>query len=462
MSPYNYDVVVIGAGPGGYVAAIRAAQLGLKTAVIEKQAVGGICLNSGCIPSKALIHVGHLYAQIQAAKSIGIEVTGLQLNPQQVQVSKNKTIQRLQQGINQLLKHHKVDLIQGVARLSGSHEVTVQQAETSQTFSAGHFIVATGSRSVEIPPLKGPDTLSSTEALDLQEIPEHFVVIGGGYIGLEIGSYFAHVGSKVAVVEMMDRLLPQTDPDMVKLVERKLRKMGVTLELNAKAKSYSNRQLTIETSQGDKVIPADKVLVAVGRRPNTENLGLAELGIALTPQGKIPTDLQMRTTVPHIYAIGDIVDGPGLAHKASREGIIAAEVIAGHKVARDFKVIPAVVFTDPEIATVGLTAEEAQQAGYQTTVTKFPFAALGKSQATQAPEGFVKVVAQKETGLLLGVHMVGAEVSNLISEAALAIEMGAVAQDLALTIHPHPTLPEALMEACEAVYGHAIHMMGQG
>jgi dihydrolipoamide dehydrogenase len=457
---YDIDVVVVGAGPGGYVAAIRAAQLGLRVALVDKAEVGGVCLNCGCIPSKALIHAAHVLHQMQTAAKMGIHATGITHNMAETQTWKQGVIQRMVNGIMTLLKHHKVQLIKGTGTFTGPHTLQIASAEGSQTLSFASAIVATGSASIAIPSLQGSAILSSTEALELQTIPEHFAVVGGGYIGLEIGGFLQQMGSQVTVVEMMDKLLPAMDPDCVRVVERQFKKQGGQILTQTKALGYADGYLQVETPQGPQAIRADQVLVAVGRRPNTRGLGLEAAGVTVQDNGLIATDLQMRTTVPHIYAIGDIVAGPMLAHKASREGLIAAEAIAGKPSARDFKVIPAVMFTDPELASVGMTEAEAKAAGYQVKTSRFPFAALGKAVASNAPEGLVKVVANADNGLILGVHMVGAEVSNLIAEAALAIEMGAVAQDLALTVHAHPTLAEALMEACEGVYGHAVHAIG--
>ncbi|HUR68766.1 MAG TPA: dihydrolipoyl dehydrogenase [Candidatus Thermoplasmatota archaeon] len=460
MSVKETDVLVIGAGPGGYVAAIRAAQLGKQVLCVEKEKLGGVCLNVGCIPSKALIHAAKTFKAIQHdAATMGIEVSGAKLDLRKTQEWKRGVTTSLTNGIGQLFKANKVESLIGTATFTGPHEVAVATSSGVVTVRFQSCIVATGSRPIQIPGFAfGANVVDSTAALDLEDVPGRLVVIGGGFIGLEIGMAYAAMGSKVSVVEMMDQLLPGQDAEIVKLIERRCKKDGIAVFTKAKAKSFTGGEVVIEVDGKEERLPADKVLVSVGRRPNTDALGLDKAGVQVQPKGLITVDDKGRTNVPHIYAIGDITPGPALAHKASKEGTVVAAVIAGDKGAKlDYKALPWAVFTEPEIATVGLTEQQAKDKGYEPVVAKFPYAALGRAKSTNATEGFVKIVADKKTDLLLGVHIVGAEASNLIAEAAIAIEMGATAMDLALTIHTHPSFPEALMEAAEGIHGKMIH-----
>jgi dihydrolipoamide dehydrogenase len=461
MTTRQTEVLVIGAGPGGYVAAIRAAQLGKKVLCVEKEKLGGVCLNVGCIPSKALIHAAKTVRDLKGeAPEMGIEVSGVKVDFSKTQAWKRAITDSLTSGIGQLFKANKVESLFGAAAFTGPKTATVQTKDGPVAVEFQHAIIATGSRPVQIPgfAFDQQKVLDSTGALDLAQVPGSLVVIGGGFIGLEIGQAFAALGSKVSVVEMMDQLLPGQDPDLVRVVERRLKKDGVTAFTKAKAKGYDGKDVTIEVNGKEEKLPAEKVLVSVGRRPNTESLGLDKAGVKVGEKGLIPVNAQGQTNVPHVYAIGDIVAGPALAHKASHEGIVAASHIAGEKgAANDYKALPWAVFTEPEIATVGLTEAQAREKGFEPVVGRFPYAALGRAKSTNATDGFVKIVADKKTDLVLGVHAVGAEASNIIGEAALAIELGATAKDLALTIHVHPTFPEAIMEAAEGVHGRMIH-----
>jgi dihydrolipoamide dehydrogenase len=460
-STKSTEVLVIGAGPGGYVAAIRAAQLGKKVLVVEKEKLGGVCLNVGCIPSKAVIHAARTWHALHGeAALMGIETPGARIDFKKTQEWKRGITTSLTNGIGQLFKANKVESLVGTATFTGPRAVTVATKEGPVAIDFQQCIVATGSRPIQIPgfAFDGIKVIDSTGALDLEAVPRELVVIGGGFIGLEIGAAFAALGAKVSVVEMMDQILPGQDAEIVKLVERRLKKDGVSVFTKAKAKGWDGSAVAIEVDGKEQKIPADKVLVAVGRRPNTDSLGLDKAGVKVGERGLIPINQQAQTNVPHIYAIGDITAGPALAHKASKEGLVAAAHIAGDKgAALDYKALPWAVFVEPEIATVGLTEPQAREKGYDVVVAKFPYAALGRSKSTNATEGFVKVVADKKTDLLLGVHIVGAEASNMIAEAAIAIEMGATVKDLALTIHTHPTFPEALMEAAEGIHGKMIH-----
>jgi dihydrolipoamide dehydrogenase len=463
----NFDVVVIGAGPGGYVASIRLAQLGLKTACVEREYLGGVCLNVGCIPSKAMISATHFLHKAQHdAAEMGIEIKGLSVNMKKLKTWKDSVSTKMSSGVSQLLKGNGVTVIMGEAEFKSKTELTVKSKTGTEVLTAKHFIVATGSRPIEIPGFKFDETniLSSTGALALEEIPKEVVVIGGGYIGLEISGYLAKLGSKVHVLEASGAVLNGVvEPECAQVVARKLSKQGVNILTNAKAKSQKKSgqqtEVILEIGGKEQTLKADKVIVTVGRKPNSDQTNLKAAGILIDEKGFIKVDAQRRTSVPNIFAIGDIACQPMLAHKASHEGVLVAEIIAGKNRVYDAKTVPAVVFTDPEIASAGMMEAEAKAKGYDLLVGKFPFAANGKAVSLMETDGFVKMIADSKTHILLGVHIVGPEASNLISEAALAIEMGARMEDLALTIHPHPTLGETMMEAAEATLGHAIHII---
>lgn len=460
------DLLVIGAGPGGYVAAIRAAQLGQDVTLVEEaETLGGVCLNHGCIPSKALIYVAGLYARIPELGAMGIKAGSVKLDIGQLQSWKETVVKRLTSGVAQLCKGNDIQILQGKAVFTSPKKVLVENEHGTQAIEFKNCIVATGSRSIELPhiPFDGETVISSRQALKLTEAPEKLVIIGGGYIGLELGTVWAQLGSKVTVIEMMEQLLPGTDLELVRIVERNLKKLGVEIHLKSKAKQLKkgkdSLQVIVESPEGELSVEAAKVLVSVGRRPNTDGLEPQQGGIELNGKGFIVIDGQLRTSNPHIYAIGDVAGQPMLAHKASHEGRVAAEICAGHASGPDWQVVPAVVFTDPEIAYCGLSEQQAQAQGYKPLIGKFPFAALGRALTMGEPEGFVKIIADADSKQVLGVQIVGPEASNLISEAALAIELGARLDDLAMTIHPHPTLPEGLMEAAEVALGEAIHLL---
>ena len=460
------DVCVIGAGPGGYVAAIKAAQLGKKVVVVDREYIGGVCLNVGCIPSKALITAAGFYDKMINASEMGISTTQTSIDMKQLQTWKNSIVKQLTGGVGQLFKANGCEYMAGTAKFISPQDLEVKTADgKTETVRAANFIIASGSRPIEIPgfTFDKKNVLSSTEALDLAELPKRLAVIGGGYIGLEIGSYLQKLGVEVTVIEAMGGLLQGvTDSDCAQVVARKLKKKGVKVILNAKAMNFkkagNDLSVTISVDGAEQAVLADKILVTVGRKPNSDQLGLANIGIKIDKRGFVEINKQLRTNIPHIFAIGDVAGQPMLAHKAMKEGVIAAEVIAGKNSVMDVKVIPAVIFTDPEIASAGLTLEEAVAKGFDATAGKFPYAANGRALTMGDAEGFVKFVIDKKTKLVLGVHIVGAEASQLISEAALAIEMGATAEDIAATIHPHPTLPEAMMEGAEAALGHPIHI----
>lgn len=474
MPEQRFDAVVIGAGPGGYPAAIRLGQLKVKTAIIEREYMGGVCLNVGCIPSKAVIHAAKMYEKMSHADDLGIQLSAKPtLDMKKLQTWKGGVVNKLTSGVRTLLKGNGVEVIDGTAKLEKSgpdgHRITVTGKNGTQTIVTKNIVLATGSRPFEIPGFKVDQKriIDSTGALALDQVPQRMIVIGGGYIGLELGMVYAKFGSKVTVVEALPRVLASMDKDCVAVVERKLKKMGVEVLANTKAKSWEEKGdravLTVELADGKTAtIDADKILLSIGRKPNSENLGLEAAGVAVDKRGFVIADDHLRTNVAGIYAIGDLIGGMMLAHKATKEGEVVAEIIAGHKAAFDVRTIPAVVFTDPEIASTGLTDEEAKQKGHtQLKVGKFPFAALGRALSVNDTDGFVKVVADGKTGELLGLHIVGNGAGDLISEGALAIEMGAVADDLRLTIHPHPTLSEAIMEAAAAALGEAVHIINR-
>lgn len=468
----KFDVVVVGSGPGGYVAAIKCAQLGLNTAIIEKEALGGVCLNVGCIPSKAMITAAHWLDKMENDfPQMGFEISKPKVDFKKLVTWKQSVCDRMSTGVGQLLKGNKVTVFKGEGQFISSTQIKVVPSEkngknSEETLEAKYFILALGSRPIQIPGFEFDEKniVSSTGALDLDHAPKRVVTIGGGYIGLEISSYLKKFGTDVTVIEAQSSLLAGVvDPECAQVVSKRLIKKGVNVLFNAKAKSQKKSgnefEVTVEINGKDQVIKTDKILVTVGRRPNGDQPHLKNLGIQIDERGFVKVDAQRRTNVKHIFAIGDLCGQPMLAHKASHEGVMVAEIIKGTNRVFDAKTIPAVVFTDPEIASAGMTEAEAQAKGYKNLkVAKFPFAANGRAVSMMETDGFVKMIAT-EDDILLGVHIVGPEASNLISEAVLAIEMGARLQDLALTIHPHPTLGETMMEAAEATLGHAIHII---
>lgn len=465
----NFDVVVIGAGPGGYVAAIRCGQLGMKTAIIERDALGGVCLNVGCIPSKAMITAAHFLHRAQHdAPEMGFEIPGeIKVNMKKLLSWKESVTAKMSGGVAQLLKGNGVTVIKGEAQFKTAKELAVKTQQGVEVITAKNFIIATGSRPIEIPNFSfdEKDIMSSTGALALDHIPKKLLVIGGGYIGLEIGSYLAKFGTQVVVAEAQTAILNGVvDSECAQVVARRLKKTGVEVMLNTKAKTQKKTaygiEVTLEVNGKEQILAVDKVLVTVGRRPNSDQTNLKGIGLQIDERGFVKVDAQRRTNISNIFCIGDLAGQPMLAHKASYEGVMVAEIISGANRVYDVKMVPAVVFTDPEIASAGMTEDEAKVKGFKDLlVSKFPFGANGRAVSMMETDGFVKMVADAKTHVLLGVHIVGPEASNLISEAALAIEMGARLEDLALTIHPHPTLGETMMEAAEATLGHAIHVI---
>jgi dihydrolipoamide dehydrogenase len=457
-------VVVIGAGPAGYVCGIRLAQLGQQVTVVEKAYLGGTCLNVGCIPSKALIAAGSLVDKIGHASAMGITASNVQVDVEQLVSWKTGIVGKLTGGVKVLLEKNGAEIVMGAATIVDEHTVRVETAEGEKRLTCDDIVIATGSAPIEIPGFAFDEdqVWSSTGALVPKEIPGHLLVIGGGYIGLELGMMYRKLGSQVTVVEATGGALPGQDRDCVKVIERSLKKMKIRLVTDAFARGFeragAKSLVRIETKKGEEVIECDQIASCVGRRPYSGGLGLENAGLAVDDRGFLPVDEYMRTRVPNVYAVGDIAGQPMLAHKGSREGLVAAAVIAGQNDAYDVRCVPAVIFTAPEMASVGLLEEQAVEKGHEVKVGKFPFSASGRALALMETDGFVKIVADAETDEVLGVHMVGPEVTELIAEAALAIEMGATAEDIARTIHAHPTLPETMMEAAESVHGMAVHI----
>ncbi|WP_439816170.1 dihydrolipoyl dehydrogenase [Zavarzinia sp. CC-PAN008] len=454
-----FDVVVIGGGPGGYIAAIRAAQLGLKTACIDKRGrFGGTCLNIGCIPSKALLHATELYDQMGHLARLGIKVEGVAVDLPAMLAHKDKTVDELTRGIGFLLKKHKIEAIVGAARFTGPNaiEVTLNDGGT-RTLTAKNTIIATGSDSIALPGMTIDEkrVVTSTGALSFAEVPKHLVVIGGGVIGLELGSVWSRLGAKVTVVEFLDRITPTMDGEVSKNFQRILTKQGLAFKLGAKVTKVEDKGadkplvLTLEPSKGGEAetLEADAVLVAVGRRPYVDGLNVEAAGVALDARGRVAIDGHFRTNVAGIWAIGDVVQGAMLAHKAEHEGVAVAETIAGQAGHVNHDAIPSVVYTAPEVAAIGKTEEELKAAGIAYRIGKFPFTANARAKANLETDGFVKILADAATDRVLGAHIIGAHAGDLIAEVALAMEFGASSEDIARTSHPHPSISEAIKEA---------------
>lgn len=457
----DYDVIVIGSGPGGYHAAIRAAQLGLKTACVEKEAVGGVCLNVGCIPTKALLHVAADLREAKHAEAYGIDFGEPKLNLKKLESWKDGVVKKLTGGVRQLFKGNKVDLIEGEARFVDANTIEVGERRVS----AEKFIVATGSSPVAIPGFEvdGDRIVDSTGALLVSEVPKRFLAIGGSAIGLEFSDIYHALGAEVTVVELMDQIVPTADPDAAKELRKSFEKRGIRIRTGTKAVSQkrtkSGTEVVLEGPGGEQeTIVVDKILVAVGRRPNGRDLGLEALGVTVDERGHVPpANDHMQTAVETIYTIGDVARQPLLAHKAMKEGLVAAEHAAGQASAYD-TIVPSVIYTSPELASVGMTEAEAREAGHEVRIGQFPLAASGRAMTLGTTEGLVKLIGDEKTDLLLGFHMVGPSAGDLVAEAALAIEMGATLEDVALTQHAHPTLAESVMEAAEHAHGRAIHI----
>jgi dihydrolipoamide dehydrogenase len=463
-----YDLIVIGTGPGGYVCAIRAAQLGLKTAVVEKQSFGGTCLNIGCIPSKALLHASELFNEAgHAFEKMGIGVGKPKLDLKQMLQFKQEAIDGNVKGVDFLFKKNKIDTYIGHGRILGAGKVEVtSDVGKVQTLETKSIVIATGS---DVARLKGIEidekrVVSSTGALSLDTVPQKMLVVGAGVIGLELGSVWRRLGSEVIVVEFLDGALPGMDGEVRRQTQRLLEKQGMTFKLSSKVtaidKSGPRLKVTVEPAKGGaaETIEADVVLVSIGRVPYTEGLGLKEAGVKLDERDRVEIDAHFSTSVPGIWAIGDVIKGPMLAHKGEDEGVAVAEILAGQAGHVNYDVIPAVVYTMPEIASVGKTEEELKAAGVAYNAGKFPFTANGRAKANQQTDGFVKILADAKTDRVLGVHIIGSDAGNMIAEAVIAMEFGASAEDIARSCHAHPTLPEAVKEAALAVAKRAIHM----
>ena len=465
MSGSDYDVAVIGAGPGGYAAAFHAADLGLRTALIDQDPqLGGTCLLRGCIPSKALLHAARVLTEVEEAQDWGIHFAKPRVDLEALRHRTEAIIGKLTSGVRTLAQSRKVDVIQARATFKTATMLELSDAQGKREISYSHAILATGSRPTVPPSLKVDDhrVMDSTGALKLPDIPARLLVVGGGYIGLEMGTVYHALGAEVTVVEALPHLLNGVDPDLVRPLQQRLQKHFKALKLNTTVEKLDLRDkgvaaaLTGSVGTGTEVF--DRVLVAVGRRANTEQLGLEHTRVAVSEQGFVQVDRQMRTAEPSIFAIGDVVGEPLLAHKATHEGVVAARVIAGHNAVFDPAAIPAVIFTDPEIAWCGLTEGAAKTSGRAVMITRFPWAASGRATTLGRNEGLTKLVLDAESGRILGVGLCGVGAGELISEGVLAIEMGAVAEDMAASIHPHPTLSETVMEAAELFHGQAIHL----
>lgn len=464
MAEASYDVIVIGAGPGGYVCAIRCAQLGFKTACVEKRpALGGTCLNVGCIPSKALLSASEKYHEAHGLLAdMGVKVKGVELDLKTMMGHKDKVVQANTQGIEFLFKKNKIDWLKGSGKITGKGAVDVD----GKAYSAKHIVIATGSDVVSLPGIDIDEKkiVSSTGAIALDKVPDHLVVIGGGVIGLELGSVWQRLGAKVTVVEFLDRILPGMDGELSKEGQKILKKQGIEFKLGTKVTSAKPSSkgvdLTLEPAKGGgaETLSADIVLVAVGRKAYTDKLGLKEAGIDLDERGRVKTDAHFKTNIDGIYAIGDVIAGPMLAHKAEDEGTILAEMLAGQAGHIDYNLIPGVVYTWPEVAAVGKTEEQLKAEGVEYKTGKFPFMANGRARAMGATEGFVKILADAKTDKVLGCHIIGPEAGTLIAEVVIAMEFGASAEDIARTCHAHPTLEEVTKEAALAVHGRPIHI----
>jgi dihydrolipoamide dehydrogenase len=471
MANESFDLVIIGAGPGGYVAAIRAAQLGMKVAVVEKRPTfGGTCLNVGCIPSKALLQSSHLFEEAGHDLAVhGIKLAPPTLDLAQMMKRKGEVVDATTKGVAFLFRKNKITAFQGTGRIdkAGSVAVLGEDGAVKDTLATKNILIASGS---EVTPLPGVTVdekkiVSSTGALELAEVPKHLVVVGAGIIGLELGSVWRRLGSEVTVIEFLDRITPGVDDEITKFLQRALAKQGLAFKLGSKVTkadaSGVGVRLTVEPAKGGaaaETVEADIVLVCIGRRPYVEGLGLDKAGVKLTAHGRIVVDAHFQTSVPGIYAIGDVIDGPMLAHKASEDGVACVETIAGQKGHVDWDLVPSVIYTQPEVAWVGKTEEQLKAANIAYKIGKYPFTADPRSRANAATEGFVKVLADKATDQVLGVHIIGAEAGTMIAEAALAMEFKASAEDIGRVCHAHPTVNEAMKEAALAAWEKPIHL----
>ncbi len=463
----NFDVIVIGGGPGGYVCAIRSAQLGLKTACIESRgSLGGTCLNVGCIPSKSLLNLSENYnkAKNDFYKQ-GIELNNVKLNIEKMMLNKEKTVQVLTKGVEFLFKKNKVTYIKGKGVMFSKNDIVVYSNEEKKSYKTKNVVIATGSQATSLPGIEidEKNIVSSTGALSFDKVPEKLAIIGGGYIGLEMGSVWSRLGSKVTVIEYLDHITPGMDKEISNEFQKILKKQGIEFKLNSKVTSVSEKKnkVTVDfsdnkTNQLDK-FECDKVLVSVGRKPYTEGLNLSKIGVKKDEKGRIEVNKKLQTSIENIYAIGDVIKGPMLAHKAEEEGIAVAEIIAGQAGHVNYNVIPGVIYTSPEVATVGKTEEQLKSEKINYKIGKFPFMANSRAKVNNETEGFVKILADAKTDKVLGVHIIGPHSGDMIAEMALAMEFGASAEDIARTCHAHPTHTEAIKEAALAVDKRPIH-----
>ena len=462
----QFDLIIIGSGPGGYVCAIRAAQLGLKVCCVEKgKTLGGTCLNIGCIPSKSLLHASQIFSDTKHYANMGINIEGVKLDLTKMMASKDESVSGLTDGIKFLFKKNKITHIQGFGKITGKNEVTVLNDDNDQVITGKNIVIATGSE-VAVPEnviIDEKDILSSTGALSLDKVPEELVIVGAGYIGLEMGSVWSRLGSKVTVIEYADRIVPNMDKEISNQFQKILIKQGIDFKLSTAFKKINKKDgklyIAIETQQGQaSEINCDKVLISIGRKPYTFGLNLEEVGVNIDDKGFIVTKNNFQTSVDNIFAIGDCKLGPMLAHKASEEGTALAEIIVGQAGHINFDTIPSVVYTSPEVASVGKTEEELKLANINYKVGKFPFTANAKAKVMHETAGFVKILSDASSDKVLGVHMIGADVGNMIAELALAMEFGASSEDIARTCHAHPTLTESIKEAALNVDKRAIHI----
>lgn len=464
------DVVVIGGGPGGYTSAIRLGQLGKSVVLVEKEQLGGVCLHSGCIPSKALIHAAGLYDEARSASKLGLrmEPGALSFNMSDWQLWKSGIVGRLGNGVAHLCAANGVTVVKGSAVFLSDDRVGVETESGFETYKFTQAVIATGSRP-HLPAFAaagGSRILTSTGALESDSIPEHLVIIGSGYIGIELGMAFAKLGCRVTLIEREERILPLVEGSLSAEVKRRAGKLGMVIKMGTEVRAVIEHddyvELRLESrQQGEESVLCDKVLVTVGRMPNTEGLGLSQAGVRIDERGYVPVDVECRTNVRHIFAIGDITPGPALAHRAARQGTVAAEVIGGLPSAFDSPYVPYVIFSDPQIAGVGLTRAEAERQGMKVKTGRFPFRANGYALSAGKTDGFAEVVIEEDSSLLLGMHAVGADAGSLIGQGVLALEMAARAEDVAMTVHPHPTLSEGWLEAAAAALGHAIHIVNE-
>ncbi len=460
----NYKLVVIGAGPGGYVAAIRAAQLGVKTAIVEKEYMGGVCLNWGCIPSKTLLYVTELKRTIEGAKRIGLTADNISIDLNKLRQHKNATVKRLTGGVKLLLEKAGVTILQGAASFKSKNEIEISDGKNTTVVTSDNFIISTGASPIELPMLKydGEKILGAREAIEIPSVPKEMLVVGAGPIGVEMATVYQTLGAKVTIVEIFDAVLPTLDEEISAASEKALKKQGINFLLSSKVVSSKINndkvEVSIETPDGKKDFSFDMVLVSAGMKPNSGNLGLAKIGVKMDNRGFIETNNKMQSNISNVYAVGDVAGGMLLAHKASHEGIVAAEVVAGGSHLADWKAVPYAVFTDPEIAGVGMSEKEAVKTGKKIKIGRFPYRAVGKAIATLASEGFTKIISDADTDEILGIHIFGPHAGDIIFTGTVLMEMDGTTEDLGQMMAVHPTLSEAMMEAAMNADKKAIHI----